>query len=93
MKEATCYQLTDVAAMTAGYSGADLEGVVKAACSFARIGRCMDPNHRSVLPDEAMLEILFEDIVLALDDIKAGDGQVNTDVSKLEETLLVRSAT
>jgi vesicle-fusing ATPase len=65
MKEATSSRLVEVAATTARYSGADLEGVVKAACSFA-MGRCMDPNDWSVPPDEAKLEILFDDIVRAL---------------------------
>lgn len=53
--------LSEIAKKTNGFSGADLAGVVKAACSYA-MERCIDPSNLTALPDESKLRVTSRDM-------------------------------
>ena len=55
---------------TAGFSGAELESIVKEACSSA-MDRCIDMNDLSVPMNESKLKLLFKDFYEALEMVEA----------------------
>ena len=58
--------LSDIAAKTSQFSGAELESIVKGACTFA-MDRCIDPSNFSSPPDESKLKLESEDFYRALE--------------------------
>jgi len=64
--------LKDLAGLTKNYSGAELEGLVKSATSFA-LNRQIDPNNIKK-PDPSTIKVLKEDFFAALQDVKPAFG-------------------
>lgn len=62
-------RLPELADRTKNFSGAELEGLVKAASSYA-LTRCVDLNDLSKAPDQKNLVLTFADFELALSDIE-----------------------
>lgn len=56
--------LCDLARETEGFSGAELEAIIKGACTYA-MDRCMDCSDWSTSPDESKLELCPNDFVQA----------------------------
>lgn len=63
--------------LTEGFSGAELESVVKGACSLA-MDRCIDPTDYSLPPDESKLKLELSDFLSAVEIVK----KTKTDDSK-----------
>jgi vesicle-fusing ATPase len=64
--------LKELASLTKNYSGAELEGLVKSATSFA-LNRQIDPNNIKK-PDPSKIKVLKEDFFAALQDVKPAFG-------------------
>ena len=62
-------RLPEIAEKTKNFSGAEIEGLVKAASSFA-LGRCIDHKNLSKAPDTSKLILRYDDLVEALDDVE-----------------------
>jgi len=61
-------RLDEISDKTKNFSGAEIEGLVKAATSYA-LTRCVDVNDLSKAPDEKNLIVQFDDFQRALDDV------------------------
>mmetsp|Transcript_5993 Transcript_5993/g.15008 ORF Transcript_5993/g.15008 Transcript_5993/m.15008 type:complete len:764 (+) Transcript_5993:110-2401(+) len=61
-------RLGDISKKAKNYSGAEIEGLVKAATSYA-LTRCVDLNDLSKAPDEKNLIVRFDDFERALGDV------------------------
>jgi vesicle-fusing ATPase len=68
----TAVSLPELATLTKNFSGAELEGLVKSATSFA-LNRQIDPNNLKK-PDPSKIKVLKEDFFCALQDIKPAFG-------------------
>jgi len=68
----TSVSLQELATLTKNFSGAELEGLVKSATSFA-LNRQIDPNNIKK-PDPSKIKVLKEDFFTALQDIKPAFG-------------------
>jgi vesicle-fusing ATPase len=64
--------LEELATLTKNFSGAELEGLVKSATSFA-LNRQIDPNNLKK-PDPSKIKVLKEDFFSALQDVKPAFG-------------------
>ena len=62
-------RLPEIAEKTKNFSGAEIEGLVKAASSFA-LGRCIDHKNLSKAPDTSKLVLTYDDLIQALDDVE-----------------------
>lgn len=74
--------LGNIAAKAKNFSGAELEGLVKAATSYA-LTRCVDVNDLSKPPDEKNLTLRLEDFEKALDDVEAKFGAKSQELKTL----------
>lgn len=61
-------RLDEISDKTKNFSGAEIEGLIKAATSYA-LTRCVDVNDLSKAPDEKNLIVQFDDFQRALGDI------------------------
>jgi vesicle-fusing ATPase len=61
-------RLDEISEKTKNFSGAEIEGLVKAATSYA-LTRCVDVKDLSKAPDEKNLIVQFDDFQRALDDV------------------------
>lgn len=61
-------RLGELSGKTKNFSGAEIEGLVKAATSYA-LTRCVDVNDLSKAPDEKNLIVQYDDFQRALDDV------------------------
>ena len=61
-------RLDEIADKTKNFSGAEIEGLVKAATSYA-LTRCVDVNDLSKAPDEKNLIVRYDDFQRALGDV------------------------
>jgi len=59
-------RMPEIAGRTKNFSGAEIEGLVKAASSFA-LTRCVDVKDLSKAPDDKNLVVRYEDFELALE--------------------------
>jgi len=71
-----------IAEKTKNFSGAEIEGLVKAAASFA-LTRCVDVKDLSKPPDESKLFLQLEDFKRALDDVQPKFGAKNQELKAL----------
>lgn len=62
-------RLPEMAEKTKNFSGAEIEGLVKAASSFA-LERCIDHKDLGKAPDTKKLVLQYDDLVRALDDVE-----------------------
>jgi len=62
-------RMDEIAENTKNFSGAELEGLVKAATSYA-LTRCVDVNDLSKVPDATNLILKYEDFQTALNDVE-----------------------
>lgn len=62
-------RIPELAKLTKNFSGAEIEGLVKAATSFA-LTRCVDVKDLSKAPDEENLILNFKDFERALNDVE-----------------------
>ena len=62
-------RLPEIAEKTKNFSGAEIEGLVKAASSFA-LGRCIDHKNLGKAPDTKKLILQYDDLIQALDDVE-----------------------
>jgi vesicle-fusing ATPase len=71
-----------IAEKTKNFSGAEIEGLIKAASSFA-LTRCVDIKYLSKPPDESKLQLTLKDLETALDDVDAKFGAKNQELKSL----------
>lgn len=71
-----------VATKTKNFSGAEIEGLVKAATSYA-LTRCVDVKDLSKPPDEKNLILKLDDLERALDDVEPKFGAKSTELKAL----------
>jgi vesicle-fusing ATPase len=69
LTEEVITRMGEIAKRTKNFSGAEIEGLVKAATSFA-LTRCVDVKDLSKPPDEKNLRLTFNDFERALNDIE-----------------------
>eukprot|EP00522_Entomoneis_paludosa_P007154 CAMPEP_0172448666 /NCGR_PEP_ID=MMETSP1065-20121228/7629_1 /TAXON_ID=265537 /ORGANISM="Amphiprora paludosa, Strain CCMP125" /LENGTH=758 /DNA_ID=CAMNT_0013200223 /DNA_START=22 /DNA_END=2298 /DNA_ORIENTATION=+ len=62
-------RLPEIAEKTKNFSGAEIEGLVKAASSFA-LERCIDHKDLGKAPDTKKLVLQYNDLIRALDDVE-----------------------
>jgi vesicle-fusing ATPase len=72
-------RLPDIAAKCKNFSGAELEGLVKAASSYA-LTRCVDVKDLSKAPDVSKLIVEYNDFELALGDVEPKFGAKSTEL-------------
>jgi len=72
-------RLPEIAERTKNFSGAELEGLVKAASSYA-LTRCVDVKDLSKVPDASNLILEFSDFERALGDVEPKFGAKNTEL-------------
>lgn len=75
-------RMEEIADKTKNYSGAELEGLVKAATSYA-LTRCVDVNDLSKAPDAKNLMLKYEDFDLALADVEPKFGAKSQELKAL----------
>ena len=75
-------RIPELAKSTKNFSGAEIEGLVKAATSFA-LTRCVDVKDLSKAPDEKNLILQFDDFQQALNDIEPKFGAKNTELKAM----------
>lgn len=75
-------RLDEVSEKTKNFSGAEIEGLVKAATSYA-LTRCVDVNDLSKAPDEKNLIVQFDDFQRALDDVAPKFGAKSQEMKAL----------
>lgn len=71
-----------IAEKTKNYSGAEIEGLIKAASSYA-LTRCVDVKDLSKAPDEKNLIVKLEDLERALDDVEPKFGAKSASLKAL----------
>mmetsp|Transcript_25776 Transcript_25776/g.54490 ORF Transcript_25776/g.54490 Transcript_25776/m.54490 type:complete len:550 (-) Transcript_25776:756-2405(-) len=75
-------RLDEISDKTKNFSGAEIEGLVKAATSYA-LTRCVDVNDLSKAPDEKNLIVQFDDFQRALDDVAPKFGAKSQELKAL----------
>jgi len=75
-------RLDEISENTKNFSGAEIEGLVKAATSYA-LTRCVDLNDLSKAPDEKNLIVRFDDFKKALDDVAPKFGAKSQELKAL----------
>ncbi|KAL7520558.1 hypothetical protein ACHAWX_005275 [Stephanocyclus meneghinianus] len=75
-------RLDELSEKTKNFSGAEIEGLVKAATSYA-LTRCVDVTDLSKPPDEKKLIVQFDDFQRALDDVTPKFGVNNQELKAL----------
>ena len=75
-------RLPEIAAKTKNFSGAEIEGLVKAASSYA-LTRCVDVKNLKKAPDTKNLILQFPDLERALDDIEPKFGAKSQELKAL----------
>mmetsp|Transcript_20686 Transcript_20686/g.43183 ORF Transcript_20686/g.43183 Transcript_20686/m.43183 type:complete len:759 (+) Transcript_20686:106-2382(+) len=75
-------RLDEISDNTKNFSGAEIEGLVKAATSYA-LTRCVDLNDLSKAPDEKNLIVRFDDFRKALDDVAPKFGAKSQELKAL----------
>jgi vesicle-fusing ATPase len=75
-------RINEVAALSKNFSGAELEGLVKSASSFA-LARAVDVNDLSKAPRIEDLEVQFSDFERALAEVEPKFGVNNTELESL----------
>mmetsp|Transcript_31959 Transcript_31959/g.76317 ORF Transcript_31959/g.76317 Transcript_31959/m.76317 type:complete len:738 (+) Transcript_31959:77-2290(+) len=75
-------RLDEISDKTKNFSGAEIEGLVKAATSYA-LTRCVDVNDLSKAPDEKKLMVQFGDFQRALDDVSPKFGAKSHELKAL----------
>ena len=75
-------RLGEVSEKTKNFSGAEIEGLVKAATSYA-LTRCVDVKDLSKAPDEKNLVVQFRDFERALDDVAPKFGAKSQEMKAL----------
>lgn len=75
-------KIPELAKKTKNFSGAEIEGLVKAATSFA-LTRCVDVKDLSKPPDEKNLALTFADFERALNDVEPKFGAKNTELKAM----------
>lgn len=72
-------KLPEIAEAAKNFSGAELEGLVKAASSYA-LARCVDVKDLSKAPDTKNLVVQYQDFELALGDVEPKFGAKSTEL-------------
>jgi len=72
----------ELAEKTKNFSGAELEGLVRAATSYA-LTRCVDVNDLSKPPDEKNLRVGYADLIRALGDVQPKFGAKSQELKSL----------
>lgn len=80
--------LVMIAEKTKNFSGAEIEGLVKAASSYA-LTRCVDVKDLSKPPDEKKLMVTLQDLERALDDVEPKFGAKSQELKALYRNGLV----
>lgn len=75
-------RLDEISDKTKNFSGAEIEGLVKAATSYA-LTRCVDVKDLSKAPDEKNLIVQFSDFERALDDVAPKFGAKSQEMKAL----------
>jgi vesicle-fusing ATPase len=75
-------RLDEISDKTKNFSGAEIEGLVKAATSYA-LTRCVDVKDLSKPPDEKKLIVTFDDFQRALDDVAPKFGAKSQELKAL----------
>jgi vesicle-fusing ATPase len=75
-------RLDEISDKTKNFSGAEIEGLVKAATSYA-LTRCVDVKDLSKAPDEKNLIVQFDDFQRALDDVAPKFGAKSQEMKAL----------
>ena len=82
-------RIPELAKKTKNFSGAEIEGLIKAATSFA-LTRCVDVKDLSKPPDEKNLVLRFSDFEQALNDVEPKFGAKNTELKAMFRNGFVR---
>lgn len=75
-------KLDEISEKTKNFSGAEIEGLIKAATSYA-LTRCVDVKDLSKAPDEKKLIVQFDDFQRALDDVQPKFGSKTQELKAL----------
>mmetsp|Transcript_24883 Transcript_24883/g.53682 ORF Transcript_24883/g.53682 Transcript_24883/m.53682 type:complete len:754 (+) Transcript_24883:51-2312(+) len=75
-------RLDEIADKTKNFSGAEIEGLIKAATSYA-LTRCVDVNDLSKAPDDKNLQVQFDDFITALGDVAPKFGAKSQELKAL----------
>mmetsp|Transcript_18571 Transcript_18571/g.27214 ORF Transcript_18571/g.27214 Transcript_18571/m.27214 type:complete len:755 (-) Transcript_18571:411-2675(-) len=75
-------RIPDIAEKTKNFSGAELEGLVKAASSFA-LTRCVNVKDLSKAPDESKLILQYKDFEQAMNDVEPKFGAKSTELKAM----------
>ena len=75
-------RLDEISEKTKNFSGAELEGLVKAATSYA-LTRCVDVKDLSKAPDDKNLIVRFDDFQRALDDVSPKFGAKSSELKAM----------
>ena len=75
-------RMGEISDKTKNFSGAEIEGLVKAATSYA-LTRCVDVNDLSKAPDEKNLIVQYNDFLTALDDVATKFGAKSQELKAL----------
>ena len=75
-------RMGEISDKTKNFSGAEIEGLVKAATSYA-LTRCVDVNDLSKAPDEKNLIVQYNDFLTALDDVAPKFGAKSQELKAL----------
>ncbi|GMI06111.1 hypothetical protein TrVE_jg2405 [Triparma verrucosa] len=71
--------LPTIAEKSKNFSGAEIEGLVRSASSFA-LSRAIDPKDLSKAPDVSSLEVVYEDFTRALSEVEPKFGAKSADM-------------
>jgi len=75
-------RLGEISEKTKNFSGAEIEGLIKAASSYA-LTRCVDVKDLSKAPDEKSLVVRYDDFERALGDVSPKFGAKSTELKAL----------
>lgn len=75
-------RLDEISEKTKNFSGAEIEGLVKAATSYA-LTRCVDVKDLSKAPDDKNLIVRFDDFQRALDDVSPKFGAKSSELKAM----------
>lgn len=75
-------RLDEISEKTKNFSGAEIEGLIKAATSYA-LTRCVDVKDLSKAPDEKKLIVQYDDFQRALDDVQPKFGSKTQELKAL----------